>query len=131
MISKSHKRFSQFLNNSRTLESPEEFLGPNFEAVLNFWMILDESTKEQLITVERRYWDFYHNQHSEWDKVSNEVLRASVETIGREFAGNAGWAAGKFLGWAAYYTTRELIGMHKFFEQQKPLSFFPMFLKVL
>ena len=139
IISKNHQEFSKSLNNPRVLSNPEEFLGPNFKAVLNFWNIFEELSEDQWITVERRYWDFQDNQPSEWCKARDEVFKASKETIGWEFAGNAAWAAqdvynwaaGKFLGWAAYYTTRELIGMHKLFEQNKPLTFFQMFLEVL
>ncbi len=32
-ISKSHKRFSERLNNPRVLTNPKEFLGPNYEVV--------------------------------------------------------------------------------------------------
>jgi hypothetical protein len=57
-ISKIHKRFLESLNNPRVLENPEEFLGPNYKEVLNFWLILDELSEEQLRVVKERYWAF-------------------------------------------------------------------------
>jgi hypothetical protein len=54
-ISKIHKCFSECLETPRVLENPEEFLGPNFEAVLNFWLILDDLSEEQLEVVKKRY----------------------------------------------------------------------------
>ena len=131
-ISKTHQRFSECLNNSRVLLNPEEFLGPNFEAVLNFWLSVDDLTGEQWGTIRSRYWDFYDNQLSEWCKAATEAINTSRETIRWEFADNAAFAAEGVYGYvAAFHATRELIGMHKFFEQQKPLSFFQMFLEVL
>jgi hypothetical protein len=41
-ISKTHKLFSARLNNPRVLTNPEEFLGENFKAVLNFWILIDK-----------------------------------------------------------------------------------------
>jgi len=42
-ISKTHEEFSERLSYKklRVLSHPQEFLGPNFEAVLNFWLILE------------------------------------------------------------------------------------------
>ena len=130
-ISKAHKRFSELLNNSEVLTNPEEFLGPNFEAVLNYWLVLDGLSEEQWKTIKGRYWDFCDNQYSEWDKATDEAEKASEETIGREFAHDAAWATWDGYVWAARWATRELIGMHKILEQQKPLPFFNMFLEVL
>ena len=131
-ISKIHKRYSERLNNPRVLSNPEEFLGPNCEAVLNFWLILDGLSKDQWKTISCRYWDFYNIQETKWYKAVDEAIEASDETIGRKFAGNAADAAWVVYGNAAAYdATRELIGMHKILEQQKPLTVFNMFLEVL
>ena len=127
-ISKSHKRFSEFLNTSRVLESPEEFLGPNYKAVLNFWLSIDDLSKDQWRTIKSRYDDFYNNQRSDWDKVTEEAIKASDETIGELFAGNASYAAHDVYGYAAGWATRELIGMHKLFQKDQSLKIFPLFI---
>ena len=131
-ISKAHKRYSERLNNFEVLTNPEEFLGQNFEAILNYWLSLDELSEDQLETIGGRYWDFCVNQRSEWLKARDEAYKASIETIGDKFAYHAAFAALDVYGYfSSRLTTRELIGMHKFFEQQKPLPFFNMFLEVL
>ena len=132
-ISKSHKLFSERLNNPRVLEYPEEFLGENFEAVLNFWLILDDLSGEQLKIVKERDEAFYNENHSEWRKAINLAIDTSLEVVGWGYAYDAGYAAVVVTkSWAAYWATDELIGIHKILEdQQQPLTFFQMFLEVL
>ena len=136
-ISKSHKRYSERLNNPRVLSNPEEFLGPNYEAVLNFWLILDGLSEDECNVFIERYWDFFDNNYSEWLKAANVVYHASNETIGSKFASSAcysAYGACKFsyrLSELVYYITYELIGMDLLLDQQKPLTFLPMFLEVL
>ncbi len=132
-ISKIHKLFSERLRNTRVLENPEEFLGENFEAVLNFWLFLDDLSEEQLRIVKKRDFVFFKENRSEWRKATNLAIAASEEVVGLGYAYEACWVA-----WvatnssAAYWTTRELIGMHKIHEDhQKPLTVFQMFLEVL
>ena len=96
-ISKSHKRLSERLNDPRVLTNPEEFLGLNYEAVLNFWLFLDELTEKQLKVIEGCYLVFYYNSESEFCKAIDEAYVASVETIGREFAINAAVLLGKLI----------------------------------
>jgi hypothetical protein len=123
-ISKIHKHFSELLKNPGVLTNPEEFLGENYESVLNFWLILDELSEEQWRVVKKRYEAFYDEKYYEWRKAINLAVDTSIEVVGVDYAYEAGWAA--------YYATHELIGMHKILEvHQKPLTFFPMFLEVL
>jgi hypothetical protein len=132
-ISKTHQQFSERLNNSRVLEYPEEFLGENFEAVLNFWLILNDLSEEQWRDVKKRYKTFRNENYSECLKATNLAFDASYEVVGWRYADDAGYAAEVVTkSWAAYWATRELIGLHKILEDhQKPLTFFEMFLEVL
>ncbi len=132
-ISKTHKRFSERLNNPRVLTNPEEFLGPNYKEVLNFWMKLEELSEEQLRIVKGRYYDFHNKNYAEWFKTRDLAIDASYEVIGRGYAYEAGWAAYYATNsWAACWATLELIGIHKILEdRQRPLMFFPMFLEDL
>ena len=131
-ISKSHKRFSERLSNRRVLSNPEEFLGPNYKAVLNFWLRLDDLTVGQWETIYSCYSDLHY---SEWDKATDEAWDASIETIGLGFANEAACAAEVVYcftkQYSACWATRELIGMHKILNQNNSLTFFQMFLKVL
>jgi hypothetical protein len=133
MISKIHKRFSELLKNPRVLENPEEFLGENFKAVLNFWLSLDELSKEQWRVFNKRYWAFFDENNSEWNRAANLAIDASKEVVGVNYAEHASWAAYVVIKSAATgWVTRELIGMHKILEDhQKPLTFFEMILEVL
>ena len=132
-ISKSYKRFSEILNNPRVLEYPEEFLGENFETVLNFWLILDDLSEEQWRVVEIRCLAFRNKNRSEWVKATDLAVDASNEVIDVNYAYHAGWAAlNDTNSWAAGWATRELIAMHKILEDhQKPLTLFQMILEVL
>jgi hypothetical protein len=132
-ISKSHKRFSERLNNPRVLTNPKEFLGPNFEAVLNFWMKLEELSEEQLRVVKEHYEVFRNENRSECRKAIDLANDASIEVVGWAGAYHAGCAAYVVTySSAACLATRELIGMYKILEDhQKPLTFFQMILEVL
>ena len=141
-ISKIHQRFSEYLRNSRVLTNPEEFLGENYEAVLNFWLILDELSKDQLRVVNERYLAFRRENPSEWDKATDLAYDAAIEVVGKDYTYQAGWAAYVVTyssaaydvtnSLAAYWATRELIAVHKILEvHQKPLTFFEMILEVL
>ena len=132
-ISKTQQQFSERLNNSRVLANPEEFLGENFESVLNFWLILDDLSEEQWRVVDERYDAFYDKNSSEWDKARDLARDASYEVIDEDYAYQAACATyDDTKSLAAYWATRELIAMHKILEdRQKPLTIFPMFLEVL
>jgi hypothetical protein len=132
-LSKTHKLFSEYLETPRVLTNPEEFLGPNFEAVLNFWLSLDDLSEEQIKVVNERYKAFFFENYSEWNKARDLAYAASKKVVGEDYVYNASWAAVDVTNSsAAYWATRELIAMHKILEvHKKPLTFFPMFLEVL
>jgi hypothetical protein len=132
-ISKIHKCLSEILNNPRVLTNPEEFLGENYEVVLNFWLILDELSEEQLKIVKERSGAFCIENRSEWLKATDLAIEASDGVVVGEYADNAAWAAYYATNsWASHWATSELIAMHKILEDhQKPLTFFEMIIEVL
>jgi hypothetical protein len=104
-------RFVVSLNTLDVLTTPEEFLGENFEAVLNFWLILDDLSKEQLSVVNERYDDFYNENYSDWLKAINLAYAASEEVVGEHYIYEAECAAFAVTkSWAAYWATIEVIG---------------------
>jgi hypothetical protein len=130
-ISKSHKRFSERLNNPRVLTNPEEFLGPNFEEVLNFWMILDDLSEEQLSVFNERFEVLYTENLSECRRAINLAYDASKKAVSENYVYRPGWAVYDIINSsAAEWATEELIAMYKIFEAQQPLTFFPMFLNL-
>ena len=130
-ISKTHQLFSGRLNVPRVLENPEEFLGPNYKEVLNFWLILDELSEEQWRVVKERDVALYRENTSQWYKTRDLAVVTSEEVVGWRYSYVSGRSVyddtkSEAAGWA----TRELIGMHLILEQQS-LTFFEMFLEVL
>jgi hypothetical protein len=98
--SKTHQRFSTELQNPEALTSPQDFLGPNYETVLNFWWTIDSLTETQWKEVARRYGAL---DSAAWD---------------------AAWDAARNAAWSATY---ELMGMHTLLNDGKDLLFVPLF----
>jgi hypothetical protein len=135
-ISEAHQRFSEYLENSDALENPQDYLGPNYLTVLNFWLWIDTLFTEQWEEVARRY-----------DAIPSAARVAAGYAAGsaaRNAAGSASWgAAGSAAGDAARVAawnaarvaagsasgcaTYEIIGSHILIEQEKSLLFVPMF----
>jgi hypothetical protein len=42
-----HRSLASSLQNPEALKNPQIFLGPNFQAVLDFWMRLDDITEDE------------------------------------------------------------------------------------
>ena len=126
--SKAHQNFSNHLNKPEALTNPQDFLGPNYETVLNFWKWIDSLSVEQWKVVA----DHYHNldpaaRSAAWDAAWSAAWDAAG-TAARAAAGTAaGDAARDAAGYAAGYATYELMGMHLLLEQGKKLIFVPMF----
>ena len=114
--SKTHQRFSNRLIKPEALTNPQDFLGPNYETVLNFWKWIDSLSVEQWNVVADRYRNL---DHAAWDA----AWYAARITAGYA-ARDAAWDAA---GYAAGSATYELIGMHKLLEEGKKLIFVPMF----
>jgi hypothetical protein len=53
-ISTTHQRFVRILSNQRALEHPEEFLGPNWKDILNFWLYLDTLSSRIISSVDQQ-----------------------------------------------------------------------------
>ena len=129
-ISRVHFEFANRVKNVLVLNNPQEYLGPRYEEVLNFWMNLDELSEEQLIVVKERDEAFYNENYSEWSKARDLADDASEEVVHADYVYYAICAAWDDIYSAAGWATLELIGMHLILEQQ-PLTFLPMFLEVL
>ena len=117
-ISKTHKKFADRLNNQTALEYPERSLGPNWEAVLNFWLYLDTLSVEERRIINWRYLDLDEDSRI---SAKTSAYEAAKDTIGNECK----WAAWEVTPtFASAYATLELIGSHKL----ESLTFLPLFL---
>jgi hypothetical protein len=117
-ISKTHQKFANLLSNQRALSHPDEFLGPNWRDVLNFWIYLDTLRLKQILILRDLYWKL-QPEHRFAQKLAWDVAKED-ETVGKIIS-NCAFGASKiyFFG----YATLELIGAHKILEQGKPLTF--------
>jgi hypothetical protein len=120
-ISETHLCFAYKLNNPRALENPEEFLGPNWKDVLNFWFYSDTLSVDLKRKANVLYWSDGQNvpRYLAWD--------VAIETVGQS---NSSYVLEASELYYVGYTTLELIGAHKILEQGKSLTFVPLFLNL-
>ena len=118
--SKAHQRFANHLNKPEALTNPENFLGPNYETVLNFWKWIDSLSVEQ--------WKVVADRYRNLDDAAWDAAWVAARDAARDAAWDAAWVAAWYAAWyAAGSATYELIGMHLLLEQGKKLIFVPMF----
>jgi hypothetical protein len=123
-ISKTHQHFVNRLRNQRALSHPEEFLGPNWKDVLNFWLYLDTLSEEQFGIFSELYWtlgakDRFH---------SRDLARIAACEATSNYISDCAFMSAP--GWAGGDVTRELMGAHKLLGQGKSLTFVPVLLDV-
>ncbi len=118
-ISQTHLKFSDYLEEPRVLTNPEDFLGPNWKDVINFWLYLDTLSIKEKEKMEERYWDLVQDVRV---SAFNACCGAAEEVVGDEVRNAAYWAN----DWSVFIdATRELITQHKLLEQGKTLVALP------
>jgi hypothetical protein len=131
-ISKIHHEFARLIHynygNTKqdVLDHTEKYLGPNWEAVINFWLYLDTLSREQIEVVRGRY---YALSIKERDIAFNKAVigtRATIKYAGA--AGDATYYYSHFTYCTAVEATYELLGLEKLLEQDYKPVFFPLFL---
>jgi hypothetical protein len=94
-ISKTHKRFSELLNQPDALTNPEKYLGPNWEDVLNFWIYLDTLSDKEKEEMAQSYWAL------------DEEVRVSAIDTARDAAGEVVGLRFRYAAWRAAYDVTE------------------------
>ena len=120
-ISNSHQKFADQLKDQTALESPGEFLGPNWKDVLNFWLYLDTLSYEEFVLIGERYYALDEDSRT---SAKTSALVSAKDTIGNEYTREAWWAS--FNLDPATWTICELIGSHNL----ESLKIFPLFLNL-
>jgi hypothetical protein len=134
MHSKTHQRFSNRLQNPEALTNPQDFLGPNYETVINFWWTMDSLTEDQWNEVARRYVAL---DSAAWSAAYFAAWNAAFRDAW-SVAGDAARYAARDAAWdvasvdaasvdAAGHATLELMGMHTLLNDGKDLLFVPLF----
>jgi hypothetical protein len=83
-ISKTHQVFSVYLKEPRALTNPEDYLGPNWQDVINFWLYLDGLSEE-----ERKKIEFSYRRDLEYDlkKSARDAARsAAYDVVGGNYS---------------------------------------------
>ena len=116
-ISRTHQRLSKELKNPEVLTNPEQFLGPNWETVLRFWLYWESLTYEQKDELYHRWYAIDDDTDERaWGLASD----AATEVIGRDNR--------NVVCYATTYSpiTMELIAMHILLERGHQLTFVPL-----
>lgn len=126
--STSHIRFSQKVNTPDALTEPQDFLGPNYRTVLNFWTYLDKLSTEQLTLIS----ETTAKSSIDWGDFQ-DIRNAAESTIGMCYLTSVYEASilssdnDDHLVEATTMATEELVGMHRLFANGKQLRYVPMF----
>jgi hypothetical protein len=122
-ISKTHQRFSERLKNLKVLTNPEDFLGPNWKDVINFWLHFDTLTKSEKEKINDRYFTL---DADESDSKFDAILDAADEVVRWRY--DAMRAAYDVSDWYIFeFATLELIAYHKLLEKGITLEYLPLF----
>jgi hypothetical protein len=125
--SKAHQRFFEKLNEPRALTNPEDFLGPNWKDVINFWFYIDGLSEEERRKIGESYWaldgDVLDSAWRAAYNASKDVVEftVTIAACGASVCRSYGTYRA-FFGYATY----EVIGHHKLLEQGKSLLFLPL-----
>ena len=118
--STAHLKLSEHLKCPDVLTDPQDFLGPNYETIINFWWYMDSLAKDQREEVNSRYLVIDFNIWHLAAQLANSAAKSAVNDLIRISTGDVITRVGG-------YATYELMGMHKLFERGKSLTFVPLF----
>lgn len=113
--SKTHYRFANWLNDPRVLNHPEEFLGPNWKEVLNFWLYIGTLSREQFRIANSSYWALHMEVRN---SLRDLAWSAPCGVTSRDITNKVFNAAHSF---PVGIATLELIGSHRILGQGKSL----------
>jgi hypothetical protein len=114
--SKSHKEFASRLNYIHNineqdgLEHPENYLGPNYKEVLNYWFYRDSLSSEQ--------WDVYRNRFWSLNSETRKKALSTATKIAKEVIDP------RFVDYL-YEENYEIVAAHLYLERNIPFTFLP------
>jgi hypothetical protein len=123
--SKAHQLFADYINDVSALTEPQDFLGPNYETLLNFWKYIDKLTEEQWRKVALARNDYHGDQVSVM-KIATGVIGSRNRAAVWESTCNA-VSSIHDVGAAASFAAREIICMHLLIENGIEIQFLPIF----
>lgn len=129
MYSTTHQKYASNMANDDILTHPEDFLGPNYKAVLNFWMFLDSLSVEQWKEVEKRDGDMeVHIVENASEDAAESVRKMfPIFLTGQNSRFDLFYGSNNGAPDTTWDATLELIGMNNLLEEGKSLTFVPLF----
>ena len=125
MYSTTHQKYAEIMSNENILSRPEDFLGPNYQTVLNFWTFLDSLSEEQRKEVRKRDRDLARDVcYSACEAANNSARKMLPYFFTRNGSIFGGQSVALSTAWDA---TCELIGMNTLLYEGKSLTFVPLF----
>jgi hypothetical protein len=100
------------INEQDVLDFPENYLGPNYKEVLNFWFYKDSLTRERLDIYSKSYWEIDRQTRKESRKIAIETASEVIDTRFVDYL----WAV-----------ECEIIAAHLYLERNIPFTFLPLF----
>ena len=123
--SKAHQRFSTNIRHSVALTAPQDFLGPNYKTLLDFWWFIESLTVDKLEAVSDRYFEIeLLTRESAYHRASDA---ANIITEYAGYAANCTHNCGKSNCAIGLDVTYELIAMHNILDKGEFLMFIPLF----
>ena len=128
--SKAHQNFFNYFQNPETLTNPQNFLGPNYAIILDFWWYLETMTPEQLLDADSKYYSYnirnsenrYHIIRSRaYGEIGIDRANIAIEAtrqISREILLDFCYVAAP--------VTAELISLQTIFDNGEELIYLPM-----
>jgi hypothetical protein len=111
-ISFSYVLNSQFsINKQDVLDYPQNYFGPNYKELLNFWFYWDSLSEEQC----NAYWRRHNNIDVLFRNKANEISKKLASEV----------IDGRFVEFL-YYGQREIIAAHLYLERNIPFTFLPL-----
>lgn len=123
--SKAHQLFAH--NNSLSaLDKPQDYFGPNWETLLNFWKYLDKLTEEQWKQLDINYRSLQITNALDFLKAATEVVGSHnrAEVFESTERAHSDKTEARYL---AARAAREILGMHLILERGLSLYYLPLF----
>jgi hypothetical protein len=123
-VSKTHEAFSKRLRVLKVLTTPQDYLGPNWQDVINFWLYVDSLSAEEKNKIAWLYWNLDYKLKKSAEDIAYDI---STEVVG-DVISNVAWSSTMDVSnWSVFaFATLELIGSHKLLEQGKSPTFLPL-----
>lgn len=128
-ISKTHLNFSKRVENLDSVTTPQVYLGPNYETVLNFWWFLDSLTVYQKDEAHKRFNSLGKEQIRIGYSIVYDAAKLALPHYAKFYNRQAWLSAYNTCGRKAVFgwATEELIGANHILEQEKKLTFVQLF----